>query len=215
MAPPPAPPSIDLLSLDDPAPAPGPAASGAAQGTVVSAAWDPFALPAGARGHDPSTGWDVFQSSSSASLPALEAQSGAARRPAPPAAAASVDPFAEIVRPPSSASLAGASDPFALPSAAAPAAPATARSVQQQQQQPTQSAAPPAPPAAPAVGGPTHKPAMSHENILALFDKPKQPAAPGFPGDMAFGGFVSAPAVMGFSPMQMNMVRDRGRPGLA
>jgi hypothetical protein len=194
----PPPPQFDLLSLDDPQPAAAPGAAPAPSVAAGGAAWDPFAPPAEAQGQaDPNHGWDIFRSSSS-SLPALEA---AAAAPAPPAAApaaaasaAAVDPFAEIIRPgSSSASLASSADPFALPAPTA-STPAPAAVL------PEQPAAPPRA-ATPAVVGmgagagatPTaHKPTMSHENILALFDKPTHQQQLSFTGD--FGGFVSAPS---------------------
>ncbi|GAB4816912.1 hypothetical protein N2152v2_003958 [Parachlorella kessleri] len=212
-APPPAPVAhFDLLSLDDPPPtAAAVAAAPAAHSTTAGPAWDPFAAPVQSQGQqDPNNGWDMFRSSS-ASLPAIEAgqaptTAASGAMSSSTSSLAGLDPFADILRPSSrstsqAVSAAQLVDPFS-PAAAAPTL------------QPVVAAAGPTPglsagsaplPSAasrgPAGGAPaaSHKQALSHDNIMALFDKPKHQQQLSFSGD--FGGFVGAP-MQAFPPMQ-------------
>jgi hypothetical protein len=164
-------PQFDLLSLVDDSP-PGEAASEVANG----AEWDPFAAVAADRGLAPAA-------------QAAAAAAAAGREP--------VDPFAEIERsvsqgsvlssvPSSAPSLPAAAapavDPFAMPPPAArpPPPPAFAQAL------PAAPAPAPAPRAAgapmaqggPAAGVSAHKGSLSHDDILAMFDRPRQARPP-------------------------------------
>lgn len=192
-APAPPAPQFDLLSLDDAMPQPAPV-------TTASPAWDPFAPAAQQLNQlDANHGLNLLEQPAKTSLPNTVDDTKFK-------ASAAADPFAEIDRAPSTTS--SAARDLAASDTSASSLPSLA-------EQPA-ALKPPRPVSAAASGQAatrTHKPAMSHENILALFDKPKQQQQLGFSGLPAdFGGFVgAAPTQMMPQSMPMRM----GFPGSA